>query len=162
MAGFVHTANHGQLIIVVDFTGYPLMNERWRCMNLADVQSVTHRGSSVIIPTAAGRKPRRRYIDESIVTLEMLVRSDAGPGGSPVDDADRFEQLATNTALLANIATPPPGNTGRSAVYTPGPGASNVYASVFVENFTVTAARELGGLVNRVTFDLVNPAGVWS
>ena len=161
MAGFVHTANHGQLIITIGATGYTLMDPRWRCMNLGDVRSTTTRGSSLIMPTVAGRKSRRRYTDEIAIPLEMLVRSDAGPSGASVAEADRWTQLNTNTMLLADIAVPPSSNTGYVATYYP-PSGATVTANVFVEQFTVTAAREIDGLANRVSFDLIIPAGVWA
>jgi hypothetical protein len=158
MAGFIHNANHGQLSIAAAST-INLMDPRWRCMNLVEVNNQTLRGTDLVLPTVTGRRSRRRYVDELVVPLMMVVRGDVDSSAASVAGSSRFTQLTTNTLALKAIATPPASNTGYTATYTAA-GQSAKTASVWVEDFQV--APDLGGVINRVTFQLVIPAGGWA
>ena len=161
MAGFVHNANHGQLSIAASST-VALMEARWRCTNLARLESRMVRGSSLIVPTVVGRRTRARLIDELTVSLEMVVTGGAtDTSGTATSAANWYTQLATNTRVLKVIANPPATQAGYTATYTAA-GQSALTAAVFVENFEVEPDPESGGRFNNVTFDLVIPAGTWS
>ena len=162
MAGFVHTTAHGQLSIAATST-INLMDARWRCLNLKAVESVAIRGSSLIRPTAPGRLSRARYLAELVVGLEMIVNGSASDSSGTATSGNVIAQLATNTRALRTLTTPPSStpNVGWVATYTAGDGVAKT-ANVFVQNFQAQPDMSAGGRIDRVTFDLVIPAGTWT
>lgn len=156
MAGFVHTSAHGQLAV----NSVNLMGPAWRCLNLGAVMSVTMRGDSVLIPTVAGRKARRRRLDEATIGLELLVTGAATSAGVGVSGhAAQLDQLYDNLVALEAVALPPSNETGQSATLTL-PNGTVRTASVFVQDWQVEPVPQ--SRLARVAFDLVIPAGRFS
>jgi hypothetical protein len=153
MAGFVIGAQHGQLNI----SGIALNGPAWKIQNFAELRSLAIRGESLLIPRATGRKSRRRWIDENVIGIEMIVRGDCDSSGNAVSGlASQLTQLHTNLNTLEAIALPPTDEVGRSAALTL-PGGSPKAASVWVQSWQVAPAADTA--LARVAFDLVIPAG---
>lgn len=158
MAGFVHSnSQHGQLTV----NSVNLMNHAWRVTNLSALWSVAVRGDSILIPTVAGRKSRRRRVDELRVGLEMIVVGTVSSSGVAQTASAHASTLATNTAAVAAIATPATNETGHTISWTRPNSGTAVTASGWVEAFEVVPDPG-GALVNLVAFDLVIPAGVFA
>lgn len=158
MAGFFHTADHGQLTIDIGDDTIELMTSAWRCINLMTAWSTTVRGSSLLVPLVAGRKSRARRVDELVVGLEVVVRGDVDPlGAAPTGGV--WAQLASNIVTLSTIAVPPAsGQVGHALALTL-PNGDAYTAEGFVEGF---ATQPEAGTFSRVGFDLVIPAGTWT
>lgn len=150
MGGFVHTAAHGQLTI----NSKALMGPAHRVMNLHALLSVTTRGSDITIPTTAGRKARKRYTDEAVIGLEMIVRGDVDPSTGAATSFSHNAQLAATLIGLEVISAPPSSASGYAATLVL-PNTTTRTANVFVENYEVKPQ----GPFALVAFDLVIPAG---
>ena len=154
MAGFSHGAGNGQLVI----NGVNMMAPAWRVLNLAAMGSLTMRGESILIPTVAGRKSRRRRVDEAIIGLELLVIGESTMGGSPVSGVTaQMDALWDNLIALETAALPPTTETGHTISWTTPNGTTRV-GTGFVQDWQIQA--DPGGAPRcNVAFDLVIPAG---
>lgn len=153
MAGFSTGSSHGQLTI----NSVALMGPAWKVLNLGALLSLSMRGESVLLPTATGRKPRRRRTDEATVGLEMMVIGDASSSGTAATShSAKLTQLYNNLVALEAVALPPSTETGHSATLVLPNGTSRT-ASVFMQNWQVEPDPAF--YVARVAFDLIIPAG---
>lgn len=153
MAGFQITAAHGQLAI----NSVNLNGPAWRIQNFGALMSMQFRGESLVITRAAGRKARRRWVDEAVIGVEMLVRGDANSSGAAITGtANQLDQLYDNLVALEAVALPPSNETGYTATLTL-PNATSRTAAVFVQSWQVQPEPTL--VIARVAFDLVVPAG---
>ena len=154
MAGFIHGAGHGQLTI----NSIPLMNRAWRVMNLSAMGSLTMRGESILIPTVAGRKSRRRRVDEAIIGLELLVIGSSTSAGVAVSGITaQMDALWDNLIALETVALPPTSETGHTITWVT-PNNTSRTGTGFVQAWQVEP--DPGAMPRaRVAFDLVIPAG---
>ena len=155
MAGFTHGTGHGQLTI----NSVALMNYAWRVTNLSALGSLTMRGESILIPTVAGRKTRRRRVDEAIIGLELLVIGAATSAGVAVTGGvtNQMDALWDNLIALETVALPPSSDTGHAITWVT-PNSTTRTGTGFVQSWEVQP-DESGAPYARVGFDLVIPAG---
>lgn len=150
MSSFTHGSKHGQLTI----NSVALMNKAWRLMNLAEMYARTARGGSLVLPGSNGRKSRGRRTDEIVHPLILMVAGVNPTTGAEV--ADPYSQLATNMVTLEAVAINPTGNTGHAISWTLANGTTRT-GYCWIQNWEVEDVEKAP--VNRVTFDLVIPAG---
>lgn len=114
----------------------------------------SHRGRNVVIPGAAGTRPKPRRVDESIYPMKLVIVGAVDDTGAV--NSDVYEGLQENIAAVeAIIASPTPPTATLSATLTM-PDASTLTADVQCGPLLI--GDKFLDMV-QATFELIVPAG---
>lgn len=139
----------------LEIAGVPLSTPAWEVLNLHTLLSgPAIRGENVLIPGAAGVRPRRRRIGETIRTLELHIFGDQDPEGA--EHADHMLGLMQNIETLRDLVTDPPADNHSVVTAVLHWRGETRTAGVQVVGFEV---GEAVGETVRATIDLVIPSG---
>jgi hypothetical protein len=117
----------------LDLAGVPMSTPAWEVLNLQTLLSgPSVRGSNVIIPGAAGVRPRRRRATERTVSLELSIGGYKDPEGNTHDDP--VEGLVLNILELRTLTDPLATNN------------SVLTATLYWRDLTLTAGVQVGAL----------------
>jgi hypothetical protein len=137
--------------------GYVLPNPAVDVENMHDLLTgPAVRGSNRVLPYAAGRRPYRRRIDETVVSLELTVFADVDPDG--LEHPSNFDGLRLNLGWLREHITDPTAAATRTATLH------------FPDGTTQTAEVQFGQLETgawspvamAAAVDMVLPQGVFA
>jgi len=140
----------------LEINSIPLATPAWDCLNIHVLwQSPAIRGSDRLLPGAVGVRPRRRRVDVTKYTLELVIRGEQNWEGTYY--ASAATGLETNVYYLRSNVTDvyTSGDGTRSAtLHNPAGGTKTGY--LHVESFQL---EPVSFKTARATIDISIPAG---
>lgn len=140
----------------LEVNSVPLSTPAWWITNLeTEIVKRTTRGSNLVLAQAAGRRRRRRYLDECVYQFELVIRGMVKWDGTLHSNAsDGFvanaEQLTANLGFASSAAVTATWHRTGSASKT---------ASVDVVHFE---CGDMGKRNARAVLEIVAPAGLFA
>lgn len=144
----------------LELNNIPLATYGWETPDLSPLlDDPALRGTDRILPQRPGARGYPRVVTATIITLALDVVGAVDQDNDPYDDV--FEGLITNFDYLkANLGLAEPSGDGTvPAVFHRGD-LDSLTTDVHFLGFKGTATKGTG--VIRTTFDISNPAGLWT